>query len=63
MATATEESPPPITPLIAPIITPIRCILHFIHQMRTSPRLRGAEAMEWAKLEQEFETRTKESLT
>lgn len=62
MAIATEESTPPATLSSAQIITPLRSVLFFIHQMRTSPRLGGAEAMEWAILEQEFETRTQEAL-
>jgi len=39
---------------------PVEATLYFIRSMRTSPRLTGEEAIEWARLEAEFETRKKE---
>lgn len=35
----------------------IKAVLDFIHAMRTAPAYNGEEAIEWATLEAEFETR------
>ena len=35
----------------------LSAVLDFIHAMRTAPAYRGEEAIEWATLEAEFETR------
>lgn len=35
----------------------IKAVLDFIHAMRTAPAYGGEEAIEWATLEKEFETR------
>jgi len=48
------------TPPVKPIkVLPIEAILFFIRSMRTSARLTGEEAVAWATLEAEFETRKK----
>ena len=50
------------TPALDPPPTPTKnkvlaAVLDFIHAMRTAPSHGGEEAIEWATLEAEFETR------